>query len=73
MEVLTRIQAWYKAQCNNGWEHTYGIRIETLDNPSWIVCTSDGEKFQGACGAMNLEEVLSAFLSWVEARGRGAG
>ena len=29
------MQAWYAAECNGEWEHTYGIVIETLDNPGW--------------------------------------
>lgn len=23
--------------CNGDWEHSYGIAIETLDNPGWMV------------------------------------
>ena len=37
MNELQRIQAWYSSQCNGDWEHTYGVRIETLDNPGWMV------------------------------------
>ena len=37
MNELQRIQAWYTSQCNDEWEHTYGVRIETLDNPGWMV------------------------------------
>lgn len=29
------LQDWYSAQCNGEWEHMYGIKIETLDNPGW--------------------------------------
>jgi hypothetical protein len=28
---------WYAAQCDGEWEHEYGIRIETLDNPGWSI------------------------------------
>lgn len=31
------IDEWYSAQCNGDWEHSYGIRIETTDNPGWFV------------------------------------
>ena len=34
---LTELQAWYIAQCDGAWEHTYGIKIETLDNPGWML------------------------------------
>ena len=33
--LLRQLQRWYAAQCNGDWEHTYGITIETLDNPGW--------------------------------------
>lgn len=34
---LTWLQQWYLNECDGDWEHTYGIRIETLDNPGWAV------------------------------------
>jgi hypothetical protein len=27
----------YVAQCNDDWEHEYGINITTLDNPGWSI------------------------------------
>lgn len=35
--VFLRLQQWYESECNGDWEHTFGIRIETLDNPGWLV------------------------------------
>lgn len=34
-ELLARLGRWYESQCNDDWEHHYGIRIDTLDNPGW--------------------------------------
>ncbi|MEQ1886457.1 MAG: immunity 53 family protein [Bryobacteraceae bacterium] len=31
------LQRWYAAQCNGDWEHRYGVTIESLDNPGWMV------------------------------------
>jgi hypothetical protein len=28
---------WYRHQCDGDWEHSYGVKIETLDNPGWLV------------------------------------
>ena len=36
-DVFIRLQTWYLAECNGDWEHSYGIKIDTLDNPGWIV------------------------------------
>jgi len=33
--VMERIQDWYRRQCDGDWEHSYGVKIETLDNPGW--------------------------------------
>ncbi|MEM8505284.1 MAG: immunity 53 family protein [Cyanobacteria bacterium P01_D01_bin.1] len=35
--ALDDIQDWYSAQCDEDWEHSFGITIETLDNPGWAV------------------------------------
>ena len=34
---LEFIQEWYASNCDGDWEHSYGIKIETLDNPGWMV------------------------------------
>ncbi|QDY78774.1 immunity 53 family protein [Streptomyces qinzhouensis] len=35
--VLDWLQSWYASQCDGDWEHTWGVAIETLDNPGWAV------------------------------------
>ena len=37
MNVLQELESWYQSQCNDEWEHGYGIQIDTLDNPGWTV------------------------------------
>jgi hypothetical protein len=38
MDVLDRIQAWHKAQCERGRDPSLGVKIETLkDAPGWSV------------------------------------
>jgi hypothetical protein len=34
---LEELQRWYLSKCNGDWEHTYGVKIGTLDNPGWHV------------------------------------
>jgi hypothetical protein len=34
---LEWLQSWYCTQCNGEWEHSYGIKIDSLDNPGWWV------------------------------------
>ena len=37
MNIIEWINNWYSSQCDGDWEHSYGIKIETLDNPGWII------------------------------------
>jgi hypothetical protein len=36
-DVFQALQQWYLAECNGDWEHSYGVHIETLDNPGWML------------------------------------
>ena len=31
------LEQWYRAECDGDWEHEWGVRIATLDNPGWTV------------------------------------
>jgi hypothetical protein len=33
--LLTWVQAWYASNCDNDWEHSFGLSLTTLDNPGW--------------------------------------
>jgi len=35
--ILQWLQQWFQSECNGDWEHSYGVEIETLDNPGWSV------------------------------------
>ena len=37
MTTLERLARWYESNCDDEWEHSYGIKIDTLDNPGWRV------------------------------------
>jgi hypothetical protein len=37
MESIERLQIWYKNQCDGDWEHNFGVKLETLDNPGWAL------------------------------------
>ena len=37
MDSLQLLQKWYVSQCDDDWEHSFQVKIETLDNPGWIV------------------------------------
>lgn len=29
------VEDWYAARCDGDWEHEFGVRLVTLDNPGW--------------------------------------
>ena len=37
MTTIECIQEWYAQQCNGEWEHSYGIKVDSCDNPGWWV------------------------------------
>ncbi len=37
MTPLKSLESWYRKACDGIWEHSYGVTIETLDNPGWRV------------------------------------
>jgi hypothetical protein len=34
---ISLLEKWYLQRCNGDWEHSWGVEIETLDNPGWRV------------------------------------
>ncbi len=37
MNAFEFLTHWYQSQCDGEWEHEYGVKIETIDNPGWLV------------------------------------
>ena len=37
MDLIEWLQKWYTLQCDKEWEHMFGIKIYTVDNPGWTV------------------------------------
>lgn len=35
--LLGWIERWYASECNGDWEHQFGVKVETIDNPGWKV------------------------------------
>jgi Immunity protein 53 len=36
-DVFFWLQNWYQSNCNSDWEHQFGVRIDTIDNPGWSI------------------------------------
>lgn len=78
-DSLAWLMQWYLAECDNDWEHSYGVSIDTLDNPGWTLkidlreTNLQGrlfERVEHGEPADDLEEWRSAGSWWVaELRG----
>ena len=48
MDSLKLLQEWYLSQCDEDWEHSFGVKIDTLDNPGWkLVIDLDETELDG--------------------------
>ena len=36
-EALAWLSDFYARHCNGEWEHQHGMRIQTIDNPGWMI------------------------------------
>lgn len=34
-DALAALEDWFAGTCDGDWEHGWGVRISTLDNPGW--------------------------------------
>lgn len=52
MNLLNWLMSWYKSNCDGDWEHMFGVKIFTVDNPGWwldidLIDTSlEGKEFE---------------------------
>lgn len=48
LDVLSQVETWFSDHCDGDWEHGFGIRIETLDNPGWMIRVAlEGTSMEG--------------------------
>jgi Immunity protein 53 len=69
--VFERLQRWYLAECNGDWEHSYGVKIDTLDNPGWVVTI---DLFETGWADLNvpLEKVQRSDTDWLQVEVSGS-
>ncbi len=64
-DAIGGLQRWFLEQCNGDWEHSFGIRLETLDNPGWLV-TVDLEETSYSEAAVPRARVERSETDWVQ-------
>jgi hypothetical protein len=76
-DSLVALELWYANQCNGDWEHDFGVKIDTLDNPGWTVDIDLAGTTLSGRAFIRIEEEREEHdwvFCWVEAdvfKGRG--
>jgi hypothetical protein len=70
MDTLQELQNWYHSQCDGDWEHSYGVKIDTLDNPGWSVVIDLAETNLAGCAFPEVHR-LEHDMDWIHCRVRG--
>jgi hypothetical protein len=37
LDGVAELDRWHSEHCDGTWEHRYGVRIQTTDNPGWLL------------------------------------
>ncbi|CAK14579.1 Imm53 family immunity protein [Pseudomonas entomophila] len=43
-DLIEALQDWYARQCNDTWEHSFGVEISNIDNPGWKIKITGASK-----------------------------
>ncbi|MBF5058596.1 immunity 53 family protein [Candidatus Neptunochlamydia vexilliferae] len=74
---LDLLQKWYLDQCDGDWEHEFGVKIDTLDNPGWkvnidLVDTDlEGKNFSEICWEKNEQNWVQCDVKKCQFQGAG--
>ena|SRR5947209_2640018 len=77
MNVLAEIQKWYASNCDAEWEHDFGVKIETLDNPGWGVTVDleetnlEGKEFKRIKDQTSEESWIECYVDGSKFQGFG--
>jgi len=74
------LMQWYLSQCDDDWEHQFGVTIDTLDNPGWSLSVDlngtalEGRDFLAVSDGVSKDEepVQDGDGSWLVCRIEGA-
>ncbi|MDN3015877.1 immunity 53 family protein [Paenibacillus sp. BSR1-1] len=59
------MQKWYLQQCDGDWEHQFGISVQNLDNPGWML-TIDLEGTNLEDKHMDKIEIIRNEQDWLD-------
>jgi hypothetical protein len=62
--TLEGLAIWYATQCDGHWEHQQGIKLQTLDNPGWMLKIDLVDTALYAMPFAPIEHQLTDPISW---------
>jgi len=65
MDSISLLQEWYSARCNGDWEHQWGVKIDTLDNPGWLL-EIDLIETKAEQHALKRNRIERSDVDWIE-------
>ena len=63
--AISKLEEWYASQCDGDWEHSYGVKIQTLDNPGWRVHI-DLQETRGQDAKLEMVRINRADNDWIQ-------
>jgi Immunity protein 53 len=67
MNVWSDVQNWFASNCDGEWEHDFGIKIETMSDPGWLVVVDlDDTNLEGREFTPVAEQTSES--SWIDCR-----
>lgn len=63
-DTLMWLINWYQSQCDGDWEHCYGIKIHTIDNPGWHI-QIDISETKLITKKFNIIDINHSNLNWL--------
>lgn len=63
--AISLLQKWYARHCDEDWEHSYGIKLDTLDNPGWIL-TVDLADTEFSDFSLSMSRVDRSQVDWIQ-------
>ena len=71
MDAIARLQHWYVSQCNGFWEHQFGVKICTIDNPGWSLEVDLNET---DCRELSMAQIRieRSESDWIDCRKEGS-
>jgi hypothetical protein len=43
-DLVSWLETWLDSHADGEWEHSHGLRIDTLDNPGWLITVDLSEE-----------------------------